>query len=229
MQNEMNGEAGDGRVLAVNVGQVREIEWLGRTWTTAIWKSPVEGRVAVRGENLDGDDQADRSVHGGDDKAVYAYAHEDALWWEEQLGKPVPPGNFGENLTLAGWDVTGAIIGERWQIGTTVLEVAQPRVPCFKLGARMGDPEFPKAFAAAGRPGAYLRIIQEGDVGAGDEVRLLSRPDHGVTAGEVAHIYHHHGPAERLLLATGLEEGWRQWARKIVAARKRASARKASR
>ena len=206
-------------MLSVNVGQVREIEWLGQKWQTAIWKDPVPGPIAVRGVNLDGDDQADRSVHGGTDKAVYAYAREDAVWWEEQLGHAVPSGAFGENLTLEGVDVTQAVVGEHWAIGSTVLSVTQPRIPCFKLGARMSDPSFPTAFAAAGRPGAYLSIVQEGEIRPGDEVQLIERPDHGVTVGEIADIYHHHGQAERLLLAAGLPESWRSWADKMIRAR----------
>jgi MOSC domain-containing protein YiiM len=208
-----------GRVVSVNVGQVREISWLGQTWTTGIWKSPVEGRVAVRGVNLVGDDQADRTVHGGDDKAVYTYAREDQEWWEAQLGRPVEPGTFGENLTLAGVDITNALIGERWAVGSTILEVSQPRIPCFKLGARMGDPDFPSQFAAGGRPGAYLRIIEEGDVAKGDSARVLSRPAHDLTVGDVAHIYHNdHASAARLLDVPELEAGWRAWAQKVVAA-----------
>jgi len=211
-----------GHVLSVNVGQVREISWLGRAWTTAIWKSPVEGRVVVRGVNLASDDQADRTVHGGDDKAVYAYAREDQEWWEAQLGRPVEPGTFGENLTLVGIDVTSASIGERWAVGSTILEVSQPRIPCFKLGARMGDPDFPHQFAAAGRPGAYLRILQEGDVARDDRAVVLSRPTHGLTAGDVAHIYHDdHASAARLLDVPQLEAGWRAWAQKVVAATRR--------
>src|SRR5581483_8334062 len=182
-------------VRSVNVGAPREIEWLGQRWLTAIWKSPVIGRIAVRGVNLAGDDQADREVHGGEDKAVYAYAEEDEAWWCVQLGRPVEGGSFGENLTVAGMELTEAIIGERWAIGSTVLEVSQPRVPCFKLGARMGDPAFPQQFAAAGRPGAYLRIIQEGELGAGDPIRIVHRPTHGLTVGDVANIYHHNHAA----------------------------------
>ena len=130
--------------------------------STAIWKAPVEGRIAVRGVNLDGDDQADRSVHGGPDKAVYAYSIEDTRAWEAELGRELEPAAFGENLTTEGLDVSGAVLGERWRIGTTLLEVAQPRLPCFKLALRMNEPSFVKRFAQASRPGAYLRIIEEG-------------------------------------------------------------------
>src|SRR3954470_11400845 len=140
------------RVGSVNVGRPRRIETAGHPVTTAIWKQPVEGRVAVRGVNLDGDDQADRTVHGGPDKAVYAYAVEETRTWEAELGRDLGSAPFGENLTVEGMDVSGALIGERWRIGTTLLEVVQPRLPCFKLGLRMGDPGFVRGFARASRP-----------------------------------------------------------------------------
>ncbi|HMA37358.1 MAG TPA: MOSC domain-containing protein, partial [Chloroflexia bacterium] len=165
------------------------------------------------GVNLAGDDQADRTVHGGPDKAIYVYAADDTAWWEQTLGRALGPGAFGENLTLAGVRVTAAVIGERWAIGSTVLEVAQPRVPCWKLGARMGDPAFPPRFAAAGRPGAYLRIVEPGDVGAGDAVRVVHRPAHGLTVGDVARIYHQdRAEAAAFLRAPELAVGWQHWA-----------------
>jgi MOSC domain-containing protein YiiM len=170
-------------VLEVNVGRPRPVATGRRTVQTAIWKTPVQGRVAVRGVNLDGDDQADRSVHGGPDKAIYTYAVEEVRAWEAELGRKLGPSAFGENLTTEGIDVSGALVGERWRIGTTLLEVVQPRLPCFKLGLRTGDPSFVRRFAQASRPGAYLRIIVEGELGAGDiiEVDVESLPDHGVT------------------------------------------------
>jgi MOSC domain-containing protein YiiM len=170
-----------GRLVSVNVGRPRPVDTGSRTVVTAIWKAPVEGRVAVRGSNVDGDDQADRSVHGGPDKAVYAYAIEETRVWESELGRELGPGAFGENLTIEGVDVSGALVGERWQVGTALLEVVQPRFPCFKLGLRMGDPTFVKRFGQASRPGAYLRIVEEGEVGAGDPVAVVSRPDHAVS------------------------------------------------
>jgi MOSC domain-containing protein YiiM len=182
---------------------------------TAIWKSPVAGRLAVRGVNLAGDDQADRKNHGGRDKAVYSYAVEDEEWWAERLGRPIEPGTFGENLTLAGVDVTNALIGERWEIGSALFEVAQPRIPCWKLAARMGDAEFPQKFGDAGRPGAYLRIMREGEVGAGDEVRVIHRPSHGLTVGDVARIYHQDREDYALFLTVPeLAETWKSWARR---------------
>ena len=129
----------EGRVLSVNVGRPRPFEFNGRQVRSASWKSPVVGRVAARGVNLEGDDQADRKAHGGVDKAIYAYAIEDLRWWESELGRSLPVAQFGENLTTEGIDVNGALVGERWEVGTTLLEVAEPRVPCWRLGVRMDD------------------------------------------------------------------------------------------
>jgi MOSC domain-containing protein YiiM len=200
-------------VVSVNVGRAREIERNGEVTTTAIWKAPVDGRVAVRGVNVEGDEQADRTVHGGPDKAVYAYASEDTEWWEGELGRRLGPGAFGENLTVAGLDVTGALIGERWQVDTTLLEVSQPRIPCWKLGRRMDDPRFLKRFADAGRPGAYLRIVEEGEVAAADAIEVVHRPDHEITVGLVSHAYlHDHALAPRLLDAPALSKSWVDWA-----------------
>ena len=176
------------RLLSVNVGLPRAIDTGKRVVETAIWKHPVAGRVRVRGVNLDGDAQADLRVHGGPDKAVYAYAIEETREWEAELGRRLGAGAFGENLTTAGVDVSGAILGERWRIGSTLLEVVQPRLPCFKLGLKMGDPAFVRRFGHASRPGAYLRIVEEGELGAGDAIELeeAARPDHGVSVRLVA-------------------------------------------
>ncbi|HVV91243.1 MAG TPA: MOSC domain-containing protein [Solirubrobacterales bacterium] len=172
-----------GRLISVNVGTPRPVDTGTRLVETAIWKTPVEGRVKVRGVNLDGDRQADLSVHGGPDKAVYAYAIEETRLWEEEMGRELGPGAFGENLTTEGIDVSGAVLGERWRVGTTLLEVVQPRLPCFKLGLRMEDPTMVRRFARASRPGAYLKIVEEGDLGTGDEIEVdvAGRPDHGVS------------------------------------------------
>lgn len=154
---------------------------------SAIAKHPVAGRVRVAGVNVAGDAQADLRVHGGPDKAVYAYAREDIAWWEEQLGRELPDGMFGENLTTEGLDVSGALIGERWTIGTVELEVCQPRQPCSKLGLRFEDLRMVKRFAQASRPGAYLRIITEGELGAGDAIEVTHLPeDHAVTIAQVS-------------------------------------------
>src|SRR5204862_6301203 len=127
----------------------------------------------------------DRRVHGGDRKAVYAYAREDLDWWSDRLGMTLAPGTFGENLTTEGLDVTGARVGEPWRIGTTLLEVTQPRLPCFKLEARMDRPGFIAEFIDGGRPGAYLRIVEEGEVGAGDAVEVVTGPEDAPTMGDV--------------------------------------------
>ena len=170
-----------GKLLSVNVGQPRSVTAGRHVVDTAIWKTAVEGPVRVRGVNIDGDAQADRSVHGGPDKAVYAYAIEEIRDWETDLGRQLDTATFGENLTTKGLDVSGALVGQRWRIGTTLLEVAQPRLPCFKLGLRLGEPGFVRRFAGASRPGAYLRIVEEGHIEAGDEITVAHQPDHGVS------------------------------------------------
>jgi MOSC domain-containing protein YiiM len=175
------------RLISVNVGRPAQLAVRrGRPLMSAIGKAPVEARVRVEGVNLVGDEQADRRVHGGPDKAVYAYASEDAAFWSGELGRELAPGTFGENLTTAGLDVSGAVVGERWRIGTVELEVCQPRLPCNKLALRLGEPLMVKRFAQASRPGAYLRILVEGSLGAGDEVVVLSRPSHGITVRDVS-------------------------------------------
>jgi MOSC domain-containing protein YiiM len=206
-----------GQVLSVNVGPVREFDYGGRPAKSAIWKSPALGRIAARGVNLAGDEQADRKAHGGPDKAVYAYAVEDVRWWEQEVGRALAYGEFGENLTTAGIEVNTARVGERWEIGTTVLEVSEPRIPCWRLGVRMNDKLFPRRFSEAVRPGAYLRIVVEGEVGAGDEIRVVERPAHDLTIREVFRIYtRDRAEAERLLAVPRMSESWRRWAAKVL-------------
>jgi MOSC domain-containing protein YiiM len=209
-----------GRLLSVNVGSPREITYRKRSVTTSIWKAPVAGRVAARDDRLEGDRQSDARYHGGYDKAVYAYAREDYEWWEAELGRPLAPGTFGENLTTEGIDVTGARVGERWEVGDVVLEVSEPRLPCFKLGIRVEEPRFVKRFGAAGRPGAYLRIVEEGELGAGDPIRVVDRPDHPVTVGLMARARLHDASLWPLLLpaAPALPEKWRRRAQRRVRA-----------
>ena len=206
-----------GRGLSVNVGSVREFEYNGRPAKSAIWKFPVAGRIAARGVNLAGDDQADRRAHGGPDKAVYAYAIEDVRWWEQELGRALQYGEFGENLTTEGIDVNGALVGERWAIGTTRLEVSEPRVPCWRLGVRMNDKLFPRRFTEALRPGAYLRILTGGELGAGDEIRVLEKPDHDLTIRDVLRIYaRDRDEVGRLLVVPQMSESWREWAQEFL-------------
>jgi MOSC domain-containing protein YiiM len=202
--------ASPARVRSVNVGPVRDVEWRGEVVSTAIWKSPVSGRVALRGVNLAGDDQADRTVHGGPDKAVYAYAREDYEHWRTSEGLDVEPALFGENLTVEGIDLASAIVGERWSVGSTVLEVAQIRLPCFKLGIRLGDPRFPQRFQRAGRMGAYLRVVQEGDVGAGDAIEVVLRPTHGISLATMLEALDDDDQARRLPRAGYLPKFWQR-------------------
>ncbi len=206
-----------GMLLSVNVGGIREFDYHGRPALSAIWKSPVRGRIAVRGVNLEGDDQADREAHGGPDKAVYAYAIEDTRWWEEELGRSLEYGELGENLTTEGIGVTDALVGERWEIGSAVFEVSEPRVPCWRLAVRMEDQLFPRRFTQVGRPGTYLRIVREGDVGARDEVRVVERPDHDLTIGDVFRIYtRDRDDAGRLLSVPEMSSSWQGWAERVL-------------
>jgi MOSC domain-containing protein YiiM len=206
-----------GKVLSVNVGRPREFEYGGRPAQSAIWKLPAVGRIAARGVNLAGDDQADRKAHGGPDKAIYAYAIEDTRWWERKLGRSLAYGQFGENLTTEGIEVNDALVGERWEIGTTVLEVSEPRIPCWRLEVRMQDKAFPRRFGEALRPGSYLRIIVEGDIGAEDRIRIVERPDHDVTIRDVFRIYlRDRNEVERLLAVPQLSERWRRWAEGLL-------------
>jgi MOSC domain-containing protein YiiM len=207
-----------GLVVSVNVSAIRTVPARSRQVTTGIYKKPVMGRVQVRGVNIEGDEQADRENHGGPHKAVYAYAIEDYEWFSAQYSRPFLPGDFGENLTIGQLDVTHAIIGEHWKIGSAEFEVSEPRIPCYKLGLKLNDPAFPAAFAKAMRPGAYLRIITEGELGASDSVQVISRPDHGVTVRDVAEAYlFDHRLFRRLLNVPQLRADWHDRARQAGA------------
>lgn len=206
-----------GSIVSVNVSAVRTRAYQGRDVTTGIFKVPVPGRIAMRGVNLAGDDQADRANHGGPDRAVYAYAREDYAWWEARLGRPLKAGTFGENLTVSGIDVGGALIGERWRVGTTLLAVTSPRVPCYKLAMAMGDPAFVREFAQAGRPGAYLSIVNEGDVAASDVVEVVSRPSHALTLEAMFRIFLFERSRLRELLVPELPATWRDWVLEAIA------------
>ena len=198
------------RVISVNVGQVKEIEWNGERVATGIIKLPVTGRIALRGVNFDGDDQEDRTVHGGPDKAVYAYAWEDYEYWRATAGIQVVAGLFGENLTVEGMDLSAAIVGEHWSVGSTVLEVAQPRLPCYKLGIRVGDSRFLGRFLRAARTGAYLRVVREGAIGSGDEVRVTFVPTHGVSLRSMLTALRDPGSARLLRAVPHLPDYWQR-------------------
>jgi MOSC domain-containing protein YiiM len=211
---EHRGPTPTGAVVSVNIGEPREVDWGGRRVRTAIWKWPTDRRVPVDHDNLDGDAQADLRVHGGPDKAVYAYSTEDYRWWGGRLGTGVDPGTFGENLTTEGIELADAVIGEVWAVGTTKLQVAQTRQPCFKLGIRMDDAGFVQKFHAAHRFGVYLRIVEVGELGVGDEILVVSRPTHGLTAGAFADTLDSGDPVQirRLLEIDEVPRGAKVWA-----------------
>lgn len=193
-------------------------EWAGRLRRTAIDKRPVAGRVPVRDDRVGADEQADKPDHGGPDKAVYAYATEDATWWERELERELWPGAFGENLTTRGLDVTGARIGERWAIGSCVLEVSEPRIPCRVFANFWDVPDLVRRFTQAAMPGAYLRIVIPGDIGAGDEVRVVARPAHQLTVGLAFRARMlDRSLVPELLTAPQLPPPWHAWARQVLA------------
>lgn len=205
------------RIISVNVGAPQVVEFRGHTVSTGIYKSPVKGPVRVEGVNLVGDRQADPRVHGGIHKAVYAYAAEDYEWWSRQLGRTLLPGTFGDNLTTEGINLGDAVVGQQWRINDAVLEISEPRMPCYKLGIRMDDPDFPATFSAAGRPGSYLRIIEDGSLAAGDRVEVGPPPAHGLSVADIARIHDRdQHEAARLLEAAELSEPWKRWARRFA-------------
>jgi MOSC domain-containing protein YiiM len=201
-----------GRVVAVNVGQARDADWVARrVERTAIDKRPVEGPVEVGTLGLAGDEHA-YAGHGGVYQAVYAYADEDAYFWEAELGHPLWPGAFGENLTTAAVDVSRAVVGERWRVGPVVLEATGPRIPCNTFAGWWDMPDLVKRFTAAGRPGAYLRVIETGLVRAGDPVDVISRPDHGVTVADLlAARTGDRSLLPRIRAVPDLAPKWREW------------------
>ena len=164
-----------GQVVSVNLAEPRTLMRRGREVRTGLWKRPAERPVLVGELGLHGDLVGDLRIHGGRDKAVYAYAVEDTRWWEGELERELGPGFFGENLTVLGIEASNAPAGELWEVGKALLEVTEPRTPCWKLVERVGAPGFMKRFVAAQRPGTYLRVRREGEVAAGDPVRVLSR------------------------------------------------------
>jgi MOSC domain-containing protein YiiM len=177
-----------GIVLSVNVGRPRSIRVGERTVRTAIGKEPVLGRVRVGRTNLEGDRQADLRVHGGPNKAVYAYDLSAYAHWEKELGRALPYGQFGENLTVEGLPETDVRIDDVYRVGSALLQVSQPRSPCFKLALHMARPDFPAAFLASGRTGFYLRVLEEGEVGASDSIELVERDPRALTVSETVRL-----------------------------------------
>jgi MOSC domain-containing protein YiiM len=205
------------RVVSVNIGRGRDADWAGRLKRTAIDKRPVPGPVTVGRLGLDGDEQIDKPDHGGYEQALYAYAREDLDWWVERLGRELASGSFGENITTSGADVTGALIGEVWQLGSAVVQVTAPRIPCVVFAGWMDERQWVKRFADAGRPGAYLRVLTEGQVGPGAPVAVLSRPAERVTIAEsMAAYYGDTDLMRRLLTVEGRGSKWDEIALSVL-------------
>lgn len=204
------------RVVSVNIGLPREVVWKGRTVLTGIFKEPVSGHIAVRQLNLDGDRQADLTVHGGREKAVYAYPAEYYTFWREQFPEmELPWGMFGENLTVEGLSVESVHIGDRFQVGSAQLEVTQPRIPCYKLGIKFGRDDILKRFLQSGLTGFYFSVLKEGEVAAGDPIKLLHREEHKVKVADITRLYrqdrHNLDLMRRALKVEALAEVWREY------------------
>jgi len=211
----------DARVVSVNVGEPREVEWRRDRVLTGIFKQPVAGKVRVRASNLDGDRQADLSVHGGLDKAVYAYPVEHYPYWSDELGREIVWGGFGENLTVEGLPLeTELAIGDRIQVGSAELVVVQPRLPCFKLGIRFGDPGMVKRFLRAERTGYYLRVAREGEVGAGDPALVVHRHPAAVPVSEITRLFARDRDdadgLRRVLAVDELPDNWRPYFEELL-------------
>ncbi len=203
------------RLLSVNVGLPRDIEWRGRTVHTGIWKEPVQGRRRVRRLNVEGDGQGDLGGHGGEQRAVFVYQIESYRYWEERLGRrDFTHGQFGENFTIEGLPDDEVCIGDRYRIGTALFEVTQPRVTCYRVGIRMDEPQMAALLTSSGRPGFYLRVLEEGEVGAGDPILPVARGPERMTVAEVnALLYssrHPRDQLERALRIPALSPGWRR-------------------
>ncbi|MEA3411180.1 MAG: MOSC domain-containing protein [Pseudomonadota bacterium] len=210
------------KLLSVNVSLPREVPYHGKTITTGIFKEPVDGRVMVRRLNIDGDGQADLKVHGGEDMAVYAYPFEHYAFWEKELGSSgFPFGQFGENLTVQGTSEDAVRVGDVFRAGGSLLQVTQPRIPCYKLALRMGEGmDFPKRYQQSGRAGFYFRVLEEGQIGAGDVMERIDTDPNSVTIAEFIHIYLHetHEPQslDRLLASRDLGKAWRDYLKKML-------------
>ena len=202
------------RLRSLNVGRPKDVAWEGRVVRTAIWKMPVQGRRMVRRLNIEGDDQADRQGHGGEHRAVFVYQAEAYQYWQTQLGRDdFVLGQFGENFTVEGLADDEVCIGDRYRIGSALFEVTQPRVTCYRLGIRMAEPRMPALVVAHHRPGFYLRVLEEGEVGAGDDITLIARGPESMTVAAIdALLYlpdHPESELERALRIPALSRGWR--------------------
>jgi MOSC domain-containing protein YiiM len=214
-------EGGPMKLISVNTGLPREVMWHGKPVTTGIYKQAVAGRVALHKLNLDGDRQADLSVHGGEHKAVYCYAIAHYDYWRKELpGRELPMGVFGENFTVEGLLESSVHLGDQFSVGSAEVVVTQPRLPCYKLGLRFEADDMVKRFLASGRTGFYCAVSREGEVGAGDEVVLVAREPHAIPVAEVTRLYtlKTYGDAdvatvERALQVAALPESWKAYLR----------------
>ena len=209
------------KILSVNTGLPREVIWHGRRVLTGIFKQPVAGRVALRKLNLDGDRQADLTVHGGEFKAVYFYATEHYEYWKKELpGKELPIAIFGENFTTEGLPEESVHLGDRFSIGSAEMIVTQPRLPCYKLGVRFQADDMVRRFLASGRMGFYMAVTREGDVGADDEIKLLARDPNRVPVSEITRLYLRHkydrddvASLRRVLQVAAVPDSWKEYFR----------------
>ncbi len=202
------------KVVSLNVGRPRLVVWEGQPVSTGIYKSPVEGRVMLRTLNLDGDRQADLTVHGGPFKAAYAYPAEHYDYWRDELpGTELPWGMFGENFTTEGLDESSVNIGDRFRLGGAEVLVTQPRMPCYKLGIKFGRKDILKRFLASGRTGFYFSVEREGEVGAGDELEVIGRDGHNVSVADITRLYardkNDFETMRRAIAVEALPESWR--------------------
>ena len=203
------------KILSIHVGRPREVTWQDKTVLTSIFKDPVQGPVAVRTTNLDGDEQSDLSVHGGRSKAVYVYPSEHYPWWQQELpGVKLPWGVFGENLTVTGLLETAMHIGDRLRAASAEFIITQPRMPCFKLGIRFNDPGMVQRFQDSRRNGFYLAVEKEGTVRVGDAIEVIARDPHAMSVALVAELYtsQHADPdlLQRVSELPALPERWRE-------------------
>jgi len=209
------------KLISVNVGMPREVDWHGQRVSTGIFKAPVGGRIALRTLNLDGDGQADLSVHGGAYKAVYCYQLVHYEYWKQELpGRDLPPASFGENFTVDGPAESEIFLGDRYAVGSAEVVVAQPRLPCYKLGIKFGDDAMVKRFFNARRTGFYLSVAREGKVGVGDEMKLVASDPNKVPVSEIMRLYaaKHHGAedvaaVQRVLRVEAVPESWKGYFR----------------
>jgi MOSC domain-containing protein YiiM len=216
------------KLISLNTGLPRDVAWHGRIVTTGIFKTPVDGRVALTTLNLDGDRQADLSVHGGPYKAVYCYPSEHYAYWKTQLQKQeLPWAAFGENFTTSGMSEDSVHLGDRFSVGSAQVVVTQPRLPCYKLGVRFQSDDMVKRFLASGRTGFYFAVSREGDVGAGDEISEISRDANAVPVSEITRLYvakaYKAGDVDairRALRVPALPESWKGYFRDRLHARK---------